>query len=74
MDKISLFPCNVEANEVPSTIISLTSFGKLNIFNKMSFQEIYVMKVKISNFFKTPFLVLHFIDDYTLNIDDIKDF
>ena len=59
MDEMSLFPCNIEANEVPSTIISLASFGKLNIFNKMWFQEVYVMKRKISNFFKTPFLVLH---------------
>ena len=35
MDEISLFPCNIMANEVPSTIILLASFGKLNIFNKM---------------------------------------
>ena len=42
----------------------------------MWFQEIYVMKMKISNFFKTPFftITLTFIDDYTLNIDDIKEF
>ncbi len=59
MDKISLFPCNIEANENPSTIISLASFGKLNIFNKMWFQEVYIMKMKISNFFKILFFVLH---------------
>ena len=76
MDEISLFSCNMKANEVPSTIISLASFGKLNIFNKMWFQEIYVMNMKISNFFKTPFfsITLTFIDDYTLTIDDIKEF
>ena len=34
------------------------------------------MNMKISNFFKTPFfsITLTFIDDYTLNIDDIKEF
>ena len=76
MDEILLFPCDIKANEVPSTIISLASFGKINIFNKMWFQEIYVMKMKISNFFKTPFFrITHtYIDDYTLNIDDIKEF
>ena len=36
MDEISLFSCNIKANEVPSTIISLASVGKLNIFEKMS--------------------------------------
>jgi hypothetical protein len=35
MDEISFFLCNIKANDVPSTIISLASFGKLNIFNKM---------------------------------------
>ena len=67
MDEILHFSCNIKANEVPSTIISLASFGKLNIFNKMWFQEIYVMNMKISNFFKTPFfsITLTFIDDYT---------
>jgi hypothetical protein len=76
MDEISLFPCNIEANKVPSTIISSASFGKLNIFNKIGFQEVYVVKMKISNFVKTPFfsITLTFIDDYTMNIDDIKDF
>ena len=59
MDEISLFPCNIEANEVPSTIISSASFSKLNIFNKMWFQEVYVVKMKIFNFVKTPFLVLN---------------
>ena len=75
MDEISLFPCNIEANEVPSTIISSASFSKLNIFNKMWFQEVYVVKMKISNFVKTPFfsITLKFIDDYTMNIDDIKE-
>ena len=75
MDEISLFPCNIEANEVPSTIISSASFSKLNIFNKMWFQEVYVVKMKISNFVKTPFfsIKLTFIDDYTMNIDDIKE-
>ena len=32
MDEISLFPCYIKANEVPIIIISLASFGKLNIF------------------------------------------
>jgi hypothetical protein len=34
------------------------------------------MKMNISNFFKTVFfcITLTFIDDYTLNIDDIKKF
>ena len=34
------------------------------------------MKMKIFNFFKTSFftITLTFIDDYTLNIDDIKEF
>ena len=31
MDEFSLLPCNIETNEVPSTIISLATFGKLNI-------------------------------------------
>ena len=76
MDEILLSSCNIKANEVPSTIISLASFGKLNIFNKMWVQEVYVVKMKISNFGKTPFfsITLTFIDDYTMNIDDIKYF
>ena len=32
MNKISLFPCNIETNEATSTIISLDTLGKLNIF------------------------------------------
>ena len=73
---IQLFPCNIETNKVPSTIISLASFGKLNIFNKMWFQEVCVMKMKISNFLKTPFfsIALTFTDEYTLNINNIKEF
>ena len=55
MDENLLFPCNIQANEVPSTIISSASFGKLNIFNKMWFQGVYVGKMKISNSVKTPF-------------------
>ena len=35
MDKISLFPCNIEAMEVTNTIISLVTVGILNIFNKI---------------------------------------
>ena len=57
MDEFALFPCNIETNEITSTIISLEMFGKLNIFNKMKFQEIYVVKMKISDFLKTHFLV-----------------
>ncbi len=73
---MSLFPCNIMANEVPSTIISSASFGKLNIFNKIWYQEVYVMQMKISNFFKTSSfnIKLTFIDDYTLNIENIKEF
>ena len=33
MDEISFFPCNIKANEVPSIIVSLASFGKLNSIN-----------------------------------------
>ena len=76
VDEIILFPCNIKTNEVPSTIISSAFFSKLNIFNKMWIQEVYVMKMKISNFFKATFfsITLTFIDDYTLNIDKIKEF
>ena len=35
MDEFRLFPCNIETNEVPSTIISSASVSKLNIFEKM---------------------------------------
>ena len=59
MDEISLFPCNIEANEVPSTIISLAYFGKLKIFNKMWFQEVYVVKMKMKILLNHLFLVLH---------------
>ena len=64
MDDFALFSCNIETNEVTSAIISLEMFGKLNIFNKMQFQEVYVMKMKISDFIKnTPYshslMVLH---------------
>ena len=55
MDDFTLFSCNIGTNEATTTIISLEMFGKLNIFKKMSFQEVYVMKMKISNFFKTCF-------------------
>ena len=76
MDEISLFPCNIKTNEVPSIILLLASFGKLNICNKMRFQEIYVMQMKICNFLKTFFftITLTFIDNCRLNIDDIKEF
>ena len=57
MDEFALFSCNIDTNEATSTIISLEMFGKLNIFNKMKFQEIYVVKMKISDFLKTHFLV-----------------
>ena len=75
MDKIILFPCNIEANEATNTIISLEMFGKLNIFKKMSFQEVYVMKMKISDFFKTHFfsIIFTFINDFTLNSDNNKE-
>ena len=33
MDEISLFPCHIKANEVPSIIVSLASFGKLKTIN-----------------------------------------
>ena len=33
MDEISLFPSPIKANEVPSIIVSLASFGKLNSIN-----------------------------------------
>jgi hypothetical protein len=35
MDEILVFPCDIETNEVLSTIILLVSVGTLNIFNKM---------------------------------------
>ena len=46
------------------------------VFNKMWFQEVYVMKKKISNFLKTPVfsITLTFINDYVFNVDDIKEF
>ena len=76
MDEFLLLPCNIETNEVPSTIISLAFLGKLNIFNKMLFQEVYLMKMEISIFLITSFFSITstFIDDFTLNIDDIKEF
>ena len=42
----------------------------------MWFQEVYVIKTKISNFLKTPVfsITLTFINDYVLNVDDIKEF
>ena len=69
-------PSNIETNKVPSTLILLETFGKLDIFNKMWFQEVHVMKKKISNFLKTPVfsITLTFINDYVLNVDDIKEF
>ena len=75
MDEFALFPCNIETNEATSTIISLEMFGKLNIFNKMYFQEVYVMKMKISDFLKTHFFIIifTFIDDFTLNSDNNKE-
>ena len=71
MDEFALFPCNIDTNEATSTIISLEMFGKLNIFNIMCFQEVYVMKMKISDFLKTHIfsIIFTFSDDFTLNID-----
>ena len=42
----------------------------------MWFQEVHVTKKKISNFLKTPVfsITLTFINDYVLNVDDIKEF
>ena len=42
----------------------------------MWFQEVYVMKMKISNFVKTTFfsITLTVINDYVLNVDDINKF
>ena len=76
MDEILIFPCNIETNEATSTNISLEMFGKLNIFNKMYFQEVYVMKMKISDFLKTHFFIIIFtcINDFTLNSDNNKEF
>ena len=77
MDEISLFTCNIETKKITSTIISLETFGKLKIFNKMTFQEVYITKMKIYDFLKTHFLVIYlftFIDDFTLNSDNNKDF
>ena len=74
MDDFALFPCNIEPNEATSTIISLEMFEKLNIFNKMLFQEVYIVKMKISDFLKKHFfsIILTFIDDFTLNSDNYK--
>ena len=76
MDEISIFSSDIETNKVPSTLILLETFGKLDIFKKMWFQEVHVMKKKISNFLKTPVfsITLTFINDYVLNVDDIKEF
>ena len=75
MDDFALFPCNIETNEATSTRISLEMFGKLNIVSKMYFQEVYVMKMEISDFLKTHFFIIIFtcIDDFTLNGDNNKE-
>ena len=67
--------CNIETNETTSTIISFTTVGKLNKFNKMEFQEVYIVKMKISDFLKTHFFSIIFtsIDDFTLNNDNNKE-
>ena len=75
MDDFALFSCNIETNEATTTNISLEMFGKLNIFKKMSFQEVYVMKMKISDFLKTLIfsIIFTFIDDFRLNSDNNKE-
>ena len=75
MDDFSLFSCNIKTNEATSTIISLETFGKLNIFNKILYQEVYVMKMEMSDFLKTHIfsVIFTFIDDVTLNSDDNKE-
>ena len=75
VDETLVFPCNIETNEVPSINISLVSVGTLNIFNKMWFQRIYVVKRKIFNFLKTYFsgIIFTCVDDFTLNNDNNKE-
>ena len=61
---------------VPSALI-LSETSTLTYSTKCDwFQEVYVMKMKISNFLKHFFfgITLTFIDDYVLNINDIKEF
>ena len=53
-----IFSYNIETNKVLSTLILLQIFGKLYIFNKMWFQEVYVTKMKISNFLQTLFFCI----------------
>ena len=75
MDEILVFPCNIKTNEVPGTIISLVSVGTLNIFNKIKFQRVYVVKLKIFNFLKTHFsgITFTFVDAYTVNSENNRE-
>ena len=64
-------------DKVPSTNILLATFGKLNICIQKNVISRKLCNVNENeNFFKTPFfsITLTFIDEYTLNIDDIKEF
>ena len=75
MDEIFVFPCNIKTNEVPSTNILLVSVGTINIFNKMQFQRIFVVKMKVFKFWKTHFsgIIFTVVDDFTLNSDENKE-
>ena len=64
------FHCNIEANEVPSFIISLATFVIFSIFKKN-----VISKRKFSIFKKIFFTyLLTFIDDFRLNNDESKSF
>jgi hypothetical protein len=60
MDEILVFPCNIETNEVLSTIISLVSVG--------TFQRFYFLKRHFSG------IIITFVDDFTLNSNNNKEF
>ena len=68
MDEFALFPCNIETNEATSTIISLETFGKLNILISRSLCN----EKENFRFFKNT-ITFTFIDDYTLNSDNNKE-
>ena len=54
MDEISLFSCNIEANEVTNTITSSAFVGKLDIFNKTCLKNAAFSK-NLSFFLKVVF-------------------
>ena len=55
MDENSIVSQSLDTSEYAELFILPAKPSNLNIFNKMKFQEFYVMKMKISNFLKTTF-------------------